>query len=357
VHFEELTICDVRKETSDCVSIAFAVPQGLESTYLHFTQGQNITLRTAINGTEIRRSYSICSSPDEHELRIAVKQIPEGLFSTFANEQLKPGDKLEVLPPSGRFFTPLNSASRKNYLAFAAGSGITPILSIIKTTLLKEPHSQFTLVYGNRGRNQILFREALEAIKNKYMDRFRMVHILSRERTDIPLFSGRIDQEKCARLNGSVLELNKVDEVFLCGPEAMIFDLRKYLEAQGIDPKKIHFELFTTPGQTTVATTSGSEAASGLQSKVTVKLDGITFDFDLPYEGASILDAALAQGADLPYACKGGVCCTCRAKLMGGKVEMDANYALEPDELEAGYILTCQAHPRSDKVTVDFDAA
>jgi ring-1,2-phenylacetyl-CoA epoxidase subunit PaaE len=230
-------------------------------------------------------------------------------------------------------------------------------LSIIKTTLLKEPHSQFTLVYGNRGRNQILFREALEAIKNKYMDRFRMVHILSRERTDIPLFSGRIDQEKCARLNGSVLELNKVDEVFLCGPEAMIFDLRKYLEAQGIDPKKIHFELFTTPGQTTVATTSGSEAASGLQSKVTVKLDGITFDFDLPYEGASILDAALAQGADLPYACKGGVCCTCRAKLMGGKVEMDANYALEPDELEAGYILTCQAHPRSDKVTVDFDAA
>lgn len=357
MHFEELTICDVRKETADCVSIAFAIPQGLESTYLQFTQGQNITLRTAINGTEIRRSYSICSSPDENELRIAVKQIPEGLFSTFANEQLKPGDKLEVLPPSGRFFTPLNSASSKNYLAFAAGSGITPILSIIKTTLLKEPHSQFTLVYGNRGRNQILFREALEAIKNKYMDRFRMVHILSRERTDIPLFSGRIDQEKCARLNGSVLELNKVDEVFLCGPEAMIFDLRKYLEAQGIDSRKIHFELFTTPGQTTVSTASGSEAVSGLQSKVTVKLDGITFDFDLPYEGASILDAALAQGADLPFACKGGVCCTCRAKLTAGKVDMDANYALEPDELEAGYILTCQAHPRTDRVTVDFDAA
>lgn len=356
MHFEELTICDVRKETTDCVSIAFAIPHELASTYLQFTQGQNITLRTAINGTEVRRSYSICSSPDEQELRIAVKQIPEGLFSTFANEQLKPGDKLEVLPPSGRFFTALDPSKPKNYLAFAAGSGITPILSIIKTTLLKEPHSQFTLVYGNRGRNHILFREALEAIKNKYMDRFRIIHILSRERTDIPLFYGRINEEKCAKLNGSLLELNKVDEVFLCGPEAMIFDLRKYLEAQGIESKKIHFELFTTPGQQGTTSTSVSSAATGLQSKVTVKLDGITFDFDLPYEGASILDAALAQGADLPFACKGGVCCTCRAKLMSGEVEMDANYALEPDELDAGYILTCQAHPRTDRVMVDFDA-
>jgi ring-1,2-phenylacetyl-CoA epoxidase subunit PaaE len=355
VHFESLTIRDVRKETPDCVSIAFDIPEHLRSAF-RFTQGQNITVRTTLGGTEIRRSYSICSAPGEGELRIAIKQVPLGLFSTHANEALKMGDRLEVLPPSGRFFTPLDPTQHKQYVAFAAGSGITPILSIIKTTLDTEPHSQFTLVYGNKGRGSILFKEALEGLKNLHMERFRVIHILSRERTDIPLFQGRIDARKCAQLASSLIRLEETDEFFLCGPEAMIFDVRDFLGKQGIPERKIHFELFTTPGQSAgVAAPAAAATASGLQSQVTVKLDGLSFTFDLGYGGASILDAALSEGADLPFACKGGVCCTCRAKLVSGTVDMDANYALEPDELAAGYILTCQAHPRTPEVVVDFD--
>jgi ring-1,2-phenylacetyl-CoA epoxidase subunit PaaE len=355
MRFEELTVLDVRRETSDCVSIAFVVPGHLESTF-RFTQGQNVTVKTVLAGAEVRRSYSICSAPSDNELRIAVKQIPEGLFSTFANGSLKTGDRLEVLPPTGRFFTPLDPGQQKQYVAFAAGSGITPVLSIIKTTLLTEPRSQFTLVYGNRGRGSILFKESLEAIKNQYMDRFRIIHILSREKTDIPLFQGRIDSEKCQRLGATLLDLENTDEFFLCGPESMIFGIQSFLQEKGIVKNKIHFELFTTPGQKSDVSASTSitteEKGSAL---VTVKLDGIAFGFDLAYRGKSILDAALAEGADLPFACKGGVCCTCRAKLIHGNVDMDANYALEPEELAAGYILTCQSHPRSDRVDVDFD--
>jgi len=356
VHFEELIIRDVRKETNDCVSIAFDIPDNLKQAF-QFTQGQNITLKTHIGGTEIRRSYSICSAPGENELRIAVKQVPQGAFSIFANHSLKAGDRLEVLPPSGRFFTPLNPAHQKQYVAFAAGSGITPILSIIKTTLETEIRSGFTLVYGNRGRSSILFKESLEALKNKYMDRFRIIHILSREKTDIPLFQGRIDADKCRSLTAGLINLGATDDFFLCGPEAMIFSVKEFLEQKGVDGKKIHFELFTTPGQKSVTlSAAGSENGDGRSSQVTVKLDGVAFDFDLPYHSTSVLDAALAEGADLPFACKGGVCCTCRAKLLSGQVEMDANYALEPDELAAGYILTCQAHPRSARVEIDFDS-
>lgn len=356
MHFEELVIRDIRKETADCVSIAFDIPDHLRPAF-RFIQGQNITVRTTLGGAEVRRSYSICSSPREAELRIAVKQVPEGLFSTHANGSLKAGDRLEVLPPSGRFFTPLDPVHHKQYVAFAAGSGITPILSIIKTTLETELHSQFTLVYGNRGRGSILFKESLEALKNQHMERFRVIHILSREKTDIPLFQGRIDGQKCTLLAGSLIRFDQTDEFFICGPEAMIFSVREFLESRGVPGRKVHFELFTTPGQAG----SGSAApvaqeAGGLQSRVSVKLDGISFDFDLPYGGQSILDAALAEGADLPFACKGGVCCTCRAKLVSGEVAMDANYALERDELEAGYILTCQSHPRSPGVFVDFDS-
>jgi ring-1,2-phenylacetyl-CoA epoxidase subunit PaaE len=357
VHFEELVIRDVRKETQDCVSIAFDIPERLREAF-RFTHGQNITVRTTLGGAEVRRSYSICSSPQEDELRIAVKQVHQGLFSTHANAALKAGDRLEVLPPSGRFFTPLDPRQHKQYVAFAAGSGITPILSIIKTTLVAEPLSEFTLIYGNKGRSSILFKESLEALKNKYMERFRVVHILSREKTDIPLFQGRIDKEKCARLAGRLIDLDRTDEFFICGPESMIFSVKEFLETRGVGGRKVHFELFTTPGQTPGLTAAHSDAkkSEGPQSQVTVRLDGIAFDFDLPYQGASILDAALAEGADLPFACKGGVCCTCRARLVSGVVSMDANYALEPDELEAGYILTCQAHPRSPQVSVDFDS-
>lgn len=355
IHFEQLQVKEVRKETEDCVSIAFEIPQALQEQF-RFIQGQYITVRTTLHGEEVRRSYSICSSPLDHELRVAVKKVPNGLFSTYANEQLKAGDRLDVMPPMGKFFSPLNSHQKKNYVGFAAGSGITPLLSIIKTTLLTEPHSSFTLVYGNRNRHSIIFREALEALKNKFMDRFRLIHILSRETTDTVLNAGRIDNDKCYSLFEKTIDLSIADEFFLCGPEEMIFSVKGVLEERGIDQKKIHFELFTTPGQEQKNRLAQAiENDDQPKSRITVKLDGISFDFDLARNGVAILDAALKQGADLPYACKGGVCCTCRAKLMEGEVDMEVNYGLEPEEIEQGFILTCQSHPRSENVVVDFD--
>ena len=355
IHFEQLSVKEVRKETDDCVSISFEIPAELQQQF-QFTQGQHITLRTTIDGEDVRRSYSICSSPMENELRVAVKKVSQGLFSSYANEQLKPGDKLDVMPPMGKFYTPLNAQQKKNYVGFVAGSGITPLLSIIKTTLLTEPLSSFTLVFGNRNRHSIIFRETLEALKNKYMNRFRVIHILSREKTDTILNDGRIDAEKCNTLFEKTINLSQTDEFFLCGPEEMIFTVKAALEDKGVDKKKIHFELFTTPGQEqknkSVQTSSSDTEA---KSRITVKLDGISFDFELAKNGPAILDAALKQGADLPYACKGGVCCTCRAKLVEGEVYMDVNYGLEPEEIEQGFILTCQSHPRSEKIIVDFD--
>ncbi|MFZ6025487.1 MAG: 1,2-phenylacetyl-CoA epoxidase subunit PaaE [Bacteroidota bacterium] len=356
IHFEQLRVKEIRKETDDCVSIVFDIPAELQQQF-QFIQGQHITLRTMMNGEDVRRSYSICSSPFDNELRVAVKKVPQGLFSTYANEQLKTGDKLDVMPPMGKFFTPLQKEQQKKYVGFAAGSGITPLLSIISTTLQSEPKSVFTLVYGNRNRHSIIFREALEALKNKYMNRFRLIHILSREKTDTVLNTGRINAEKCLSLFDKTIHLSQTDEFFLCGPEEMIFTVKAVLEEKGVDKKKIHFELFTTPGQehkNKFVQNTLTDTQS--KSKITVKLDGISFDFDLAKNGPAILDAALKQGADLPYACKGGVCCTCRAKLVEGEVDMDVNYGLEPDEIEQGFILTCQSHPRSEKVIVDFDA-
>ena len=358
-HFRKLQVADVRRETNDCVSVAFTVPEQFRDEF-RFIQGQNITIRTRIGAEEIRRSYSICSSPFEGELRIAVKKVPGGLFSTHANDQLRAGDELDVLPPSGKFYTPLDPDRATHYLAFAAGSGITPIISLIKTTLATEPESHFTLVYGNRHRPSIIFREELEALKNRYMHRLSLHHILSREKMDIDLHRGRIDAVKCGELCGQLIDLQRVDEVFLCGPSDMIFSVKGWLEEQGIDVRKIHFELFNTQearsGFSKVESDGGvAAAASGKVSRVTVRLDGTSFEFDLPYDGDSVLDAALYQGADLPFACKGGVCCTCRAKLLEGKVEMDVNYALEEEEVKQGFILTCQSHPRTEKVVIDFD--
>ena len=324
-----------------------------------FKQGQNLTVRINKGGEEIRRSYSICSSPLEKELRIAVKRVEGGRFSMHAMS-LKRGDTLEVLAPTGTFYTELNPANRKNYLAFGAGSGITPLLSIIKTTLATEPESRFTLLYGNRTRSSIIFREELETLKNRYMDRFNVFHLLSREETEAPLSAGRIDGAKCRALTGKLIDIKNVAEFFICGPEEMIFTVKAFLEEQGVPKERIHFELFTTPGQKAggeaVSTAeSGAIAGEELTSEVTVMIDGQHFNFTLPYHDQSILDAALYNGADVPYSCKGGVCGTCRAKLLKGEVEMDANYALEQDELDAGYILTCQSHPRTPVVEVDYD--
>ena len=356
IHFHPLAIKEVRHETDDCVSLAFDVPDELKDTF-KFQQGQSLTVRTHLNGEEVRRTYSLCSSPLDNEWRVAVKKVEGGLFSSFANSKLKKGDVLEVMPPVGKFFTPLNPAQQKHYVAIAAGSGITPILSIISTTLRTEPNSSFTLVYGNRTRASIIFKEELDALKNKFMKRFTLHHILSREQPDAPIYYGRIDQLKCELLFNKLININNVDEYFICGPEELIFCVRDFLQQKGIDKNHIHFELFTIPGEksSVARPLTADKRDEGPRSNISVKLDGVMFDFELGMKGQSILDAALAQGADLPYACKGGVCCTCRAKLVEGQVDMEVNYGLEEDEIEQGFILTCQSRPLTPRVVVDFD--
>ena len=355
VHFHKLQVKQVRQETPDCVSIAFTVPETLKNDFV-FEQGQNITIKKEIDGEEIRRSYSICSAPFENELRVAVKKVDGGKFSDYANSTLKAGDILDILPPTGKFNTKLKTENAKQYLAFAAGSGITPVISIIKTTLQTEPGSRFTLVFGNRGRSSIIFFEELEGLKNKYLNRFNFINILSREKTDAPINFGRIDLNKLTDLN-KLIDYKNTDEFFICGPEEMIFCVKEFLEVSGTEQKKIHFELFTTPGQKNSSTVRKQSLAKdeGPQSKITVKLDGRSFDFNLGFNSENILDAALKQGADLPFACKGGVCCTCKAKLLEGEVDMEVNWGLEQEEVEQGYILTCQSHPKTEKVVVDFD--
>lgn len=353
-HFHPLRIKDIKRETPDCISVCFDIPEQLKNEY-SFEHGQNITLKKTLAGEELRRSYSICSSPFENELRIAIKKVEGGKFSSFANDVLKVNDLLDVLPPTGKFNTKLKRENEKQYLAFAAGSGITPVISIIKTTLQTEPKSNFTLVFGNRGRHSIIFFEELEGLKNKYLNRFNFINILSREKTDAPINSGRINIQKLNELN-KLIDYKNAHDIFICGPEEMIFCVKDFLEEKGIDKKNVHFELFTTPGQKQVANRKAPDTKnSGPKSRITIKLDGRSFDFALGFDNESILDAALKQGADLPFACKGGVCCTCKAKLLEGEVEMDVNWGLEQEEVEEGYILTCQSHPVTEKVVVDFD--
>lgn len=354
-HFQPLLVKKVQTETSDCVIITFDIPDSLRELF-QFVQGQNVTLKTNIDGEEIRRSYSICTAPYENQLSIAVKKVAGGIFSTYANTRLKQGSLIDVMPPTGSFNTLLNKTNKKNYCALAAGSGITPILSIIKTTLSTEPASTFTLVYGNRSRSSIIFYEALAGLKNKYPDRFSFINILSREKTETEINHGRIDIQKLTDLQ-KLVDFKRMDETFICGLSEMLFTAKEFLLNIGVDQKKIHFELFSTPGskqaqRQQIITTENT----GPKSKITIQLDGRSFDFDLAYNSESILDAALKQGADLPYACKGGVCCTCRAKLIEGEVKMDVNYALEAEELAKGYILTCQSHPVTEKIVIDFDS-
>ena len=355
VHFHKLAVKNIIRETGDCVSIEFDVPENLKQEF-QYSQGQNINIRTTLHGEEVRRTYSICTSPQENKLKVAVKKVSDGLFSVYANEQLKKGDVLEVMSPIGRFNTTLHPDNKKNYVAFAAGSGITPVISIIKTTLAAEPQSSFTLVYGNRNRSSIIFFEELEGLKNQYMQRFNLIHILSREKTDAAINFGRITKEKCTHLFETLIDLKQTDEFFLCGPQEMIFGVKEVLEQKGVDERHIHFELFTTDKKQAAGYKPQAINENTPSSKIEMKLDGRTFEFDIPINSDdTILDAAMQQGADVPYACKGGVCCTCKAKLVEGKVEMDVHWGLDHEELEQGFILTCQSHPKTEKVVVDFD--
>jgi ring-1,2-phenylacetyl-CoA epoxidase subunit PaaE len=335
--------------------VAFDVPASLQNEF-RFEHGQNITIRKVLNGEELRRNYSICTSPGDNELRVAIKAMPFGRFSTWANSSLKKGDVLEIMPPTGKFSSTLDPAATRNYLAFAAGSGITPVMSILKTVLRTEPASNFTLVYGNRDRRSIIFREELENLKNKYMGRLQLVHILSREQPEADILHGRIDAQKCTDLCSHLIDISSYDEIFICGPEQMIFNVRDYLLSNGFPEEHIHFELFSSTTQVAKGTEHKVLPANANEmSVIQVKIDGVVTKFELPIQGDTILNAALRHGADLPFACKGGMCSTCRAKLVEGKVEMDVNYALEKDEVAAGFILTCQSHPLTPKVFVDYD--
>jgi ring-1,2-phenylacetyl-CoA epoxidase subunit PaaE len=352
--FHKLKIKDIRKETEDCVSIAFEVPSELTSDY-QYLAGQYLTLKTMIDEEDVRRSYSLCSAPFENEWRVAIKQVEDGKFSTFANNNLNIGDSLEVMTPMGNFALKSDENAKKSYALFAAGSGVTPILSIAKEVLKSEPNSTITLFYGNKGFNDVIFREDLEELKNCNLTKLSIVHVFSRESLGNKLQKGRIDKAKTKDLYNAFLKHNAIDETFICGPEQMILDVKAALEELGVDSKKVHFELFTSGTKTN---TKKPEAESNLptfESNVQVILDDDTFEFNLDSNGLTILDAAQKAGGDLPYACKGGVCCTCKARVLEGSVRMVINYALTPEEVEAGYVLTCQAHPTSEKVVVSFD--
>jgi len=347
--FHSAKVLEVRRETADCVSVALEVPN--VDTF-SFVPGQYLTLRSTINGQEVRRSYSLCSSPLSGELRVAIKQVEQGVFSTWANTELKAGDTLETMPPMGNFALEIEPTDEQTYVGFAAGSGITPVLSILKTVLERAPKAKFILFYGNRKTNSIIFKAELEDLKDAYMGRLEVHHVLSREDQGNDLLFGRIDEARAAQFVAQIPGVKEAAGHYLCGPEAMIKGVQSALEQAGVSAKNIHFELFTST--TPAAEKAPAAAASSGDAAVTVILDGEETHFT---QGPKdfILDSALDAGADVPYACKGAVCCTCRAKVLEGEVEMAMNYSLTDDEVAEGFILTCQSMPRSPKVTVSFD--
>ncbi|MFW2542956.1 2Fe-2S iron-sulfur cluster-binding protein [Primorskyibacter sp. 2E107] len=351
--FHTLDVTDVQRETRDAVVVTLRPHDPAE---FGFTQGQYLTFRRAFDGEELRRSYSICAGLDEGLLKVGIKRVEGGAFSTWANESLKPGDTVEAMPPQGRFFTVLEPDTAKNYLGFAGGSGITPLLSIIKTTLAREPLSTFTLVYANRQVTSIMFREELEDIKNTYLGRFSVLHILETE-GDIDLFTGRVDAEKMEMLFRLWIDAESIDTAFICGPEPMMLTIADSLRAHGLDDDQIKFELFASsqPGRAKKKTVSKGVAAQGGECAVSITLDGVTRNFTMPKDGTVIVDAALDNDMDAPYSCKAGVCSTCRAKVLEGEVEMEINHALEDYEVRAGYVLSCQCIPLSDKVVLTYD--
>ena len=352
--FHPLTVTDVRKTTKDAVVVSLAAP---ESADFDFIQGQYMTFRHSFDGEELRRSYSICAGRDDGILQVGIKRVDGGTFSTWANEALKPGDVIEAMPPMGSFHTVLDPDAKRHYLGFAGGSGITPVLSILRTVMATERHARFTLVYANRAVNSIMFRDELEDLKNTYMGRLNVIHVLESDAQDIDLFTGRVDEEKCALLFKSWIDIASVDTAFICGPEPMMLGIAKSLREHGMDDADIKFELFASaqPGRARRKAVPKDAASTDPQTATTVTLDGSTRQFRMPKD-QSLLDAALENALDAPYACKAGVCSTCRAKVTEGEVEMQTNHALEDYEVARGYVLTCQCYPVSDVVVFDYDS-
>jgi ring-1,2-phenylacetyl-CoA epoxidase subunit PaaE len=354
--YHPLRIAEIRRETAESVSLWLEVPEELKTEF-SFKPGQYLNCRAVIDGEETRKSYSICAVPEDPYLGIAVKKVRGGKMSTYINSVLQPGDTFEVTPPEGKFVLPDNLPPDALLVFFAAGSGITPIISQIRFFLDHYPQGQVVLFYSNRSSDTIIFREQLEAMKNENMNRFSIYHILTKEVSGVEIFSGRIDQAKCAEFGKHFFNPEEVHTAFICGPELMIMDVKSALQKLGLHEEQIRFELFGTGAfyskkkEEDLSPTEGENKIS----RVTIRIDGHEVDIMLPYRGEAVLDAGIGMGLDIPYSCKGGVCSTCRAQVVEGKVHMDIQYGLEPDEIDAGHVLTCQSHPRSERLILDYD--
>jgi ring-1,2-phenylacetyl-CoA epoxidase subunit PaaE len=356
LHFHPLRVKSVRPETDEAVVVSFDVPADLAEQF-RFTPGQHLTLKGTIAGSEQRRSYSICAGPSDGELRVGIRKVPGGVFSTWLNESLKVGDTLQVMTPEGRFFVPLDAAASRHYLGIAGGSGITPILSIMKAVLSAEPKSRFTLIYGNRRQRSTMFTEEIEDLKNRYLSRLTLHMVFSQEATDLPLYNGRLGRDKIGEFLAAHVDADDIDHAFVCGPHGVNDEAEAALLAAGVAPERIHIERFgipdeSGPGRAAVQLPREGDAAD---ARITIIRDGLSRDIDFHAEQGNILDAAAAAGLEVPFSCKSGVCCTCRAKLLDGEVRMERNFALEKHEVAAGFVLTCQSHPLTERVVLSFD--
>jgi ring-1,2-phenylacetyl-CoA epoxidase subunit PaaE len=352
--FHSLQVSDVQAITRDAVAITFAVPDNLREVFA-YVQGQHLTLRTILNGEETRRAYSICSATQDKRLRVAIKRVAGGAFSNWAADHIVPGMAIEVMPPQGNFHTAIAPESARHIVAFASGSGITPVLSIVKTTLLAEPMTRVTLVYANRSSSSVMFKEELADLKDSYLDHFNLIWIMSRESQDIPLFNGRIDFEKCTQLLTQWIDPSGINAAFICGPQDMMLATTKALQDKGVDKARIKAELFAAASQSGKPRTVHHALHGKDQCEVEVVSDGTRRSFFMAKNQDSVVDAGLKAGLEMPYSCKGGVCSTCRAKVILGEVDMDNNFALEDYEVARGFVLCCQSYPVTDKLIIDFD--
>ena len=352
--FHELTVRRIEPDTAEAVVVSFDVPEPLRETYA-FTQGQYLTLRKTIAGEDLRRSYSICAGVDDGELRVGVRKVKGGVFSNWINESLKPGDSIAVMAPQGRFFVPLDPAARRHHVGIAGGSGITPILSILKTVLAREPLSSASLVYGNRMLKSTMFKEELEDLKNRYFTRLALHHVFSDEPTDAPLNMGLMNRDKIAEFLASVVPAQAIDHVYICGPYQMNDEAEAALLAAGVPEDRIHIERFGLAPQAAGAVLHQALPGDAEKAKVVIIRDGLRREIDFLKDQPSILDAASAAGLEVPFSCTSGVCGTCRAKLIEGEVRMERNFALDKAEVANGFVLTCQAHPVTERVVLSFD--
>jgi ring-1,2-phenylacetyl-CoA epoxidase subunit PaaE len=353
--FHPLEVVDIKRETVEAVSIKLRIPDELAEEF-KFIPGQYVMFKAEINGETIKRSYSISSSPAEGELRVGVKEIPDGRFSTFANRRLKVGDKLETLAPRGRFVLETDPTNRKHYVSFCAGSGVTPIVSMMKHALETEPNSKFTVFYGNRYASTIIYVDEISALKNRFPDRLEVHYVMSKEEMGSDLFRGRIDEEKIRKFSEILFDPLEVDAFYMCGPEQIIHAAKKVLSEKGVAEDKLHFELFGKSNPTAGPEVPvAPELKESVKSHIKIVMDGDEFEFEMESGTVTILHAADQAGLDVPFSCKGGVCCTCLARVKEGEVSMELNYSLTDKEVESGLVLTCQARPKTSSVTVDYD--